>query len=325
MTLRSCAAGSEMLLAIWREFENEKLAHAYLFTGEKGVGKRTFARTLAKAILCQGEGERPCGGCRSCKRFEGGTHGNVYFPAPQPKKTTIGVDDLRSILDELSRAALDGGKRVIVINNAEKMTPASQNCLLKTLEEAPEGIYFLLVTDVERAILPTIRSRCRLVRIAPWNEGRIYKALTDKGIKPERAKELTALCEGSIGRALQMQDDETYWTDRELVQRSFLMVRAMTDVPVASQLLKDRKDDAERLLEILEQEMRLLASDIKQSGVSTRSFFPEHWQRATVQSLCRIQDAILKCKQYKFSNVGWMANAENLMMTIAEEARRWRQ
>lgn len=314
-----------MLLAIWREFESGKLAHAYLLTGEKGVGKKTFANILAKAILCQGEGDKPCGQCKSCKRFDSKTHGNVYYPVPQPKKTTIGVDDLRSILDELSRASLDGGKRVIVVQQAEKMTPASQNCLLKTLEEAPEGVFFLLVTDMERAILPTIRSRCRVVRIPPWNPSRIQNVLTAKGILPDRARELTGLCEGSIGKALQMQDDEGYWADRELVKKSFLNVLKVTDVPVAGQLLKDKKDDAERLLQILEQELRLFISEKAQNGQSEHSFFPAHWLNADVQSLCRIQDAVLKCKQYRLSNVGWAANAENLMMKIAEEARKWQQ
>lgn len=325
MTLRANAAGSDMLLAIWREFESGKLAHAYLFTGEKGVGKKTFSNVLAKAILCQAEGDKPCGNCRSCKRFESKTHGNVYYPVPQAKKTTIGVEDLRNILDELSRASLDGGRRVIVIHNAEKMTPASQNCLLKTLEEAPEGVFFLLVTDMERAILPTIRSRCRVVRISPWHPDRILRTLTEKGVPQSRARELTDLCEGSIGKALQMLDDEGYWTDRELVRKTFLNVKRVADVPAASQLLKDKKDDADRLLQILEQELRLFISQIAQNSRDEHGFFPEQWKAADVQSLCRIQDAVLKCKQYRLSNVGWAANAENLMMKIAEEARKWQQ
>lgn len=325
LTLKSCAAGSEMLLAIWREFEAGKMAHAYLFCGESGVGKRTFARVLAKALLCSGEGDRPCGQCRSCKRFEAGTHSNAYFPKPQPKKVSIGVDDLRTMMGELGRASLEGGKRVIVINQAEKMTPQAQNSLLKTLEEAAEGTFFFLVTDTERAILPTIRSRCRMVRMPQWPDERIYKALMEKGIPALRAKELTGLCEGSLGKALKMQEDDGYWADRETVQQSFLQVKRTADIPAASLLLKNKKDQAEDLLSILEREIRRLIEMKEENKAEDTSFFPAHWQGADVKSLMRIQDAVMRCKRYKLSNVGWTANAENLMQSIAEEATKWQQ
>lgn len=312
-----------MLLAIWREFEEGKLAHAYLFCGESGVGKRTFARVLAKALLCNGDGEKPCGKCRSCKRMEAGTHPNAYFPKPQPKKVGIGVDDLRTMIGELGRASLEGGKRVIVINQAEKMTPAAQNSLLKTLEEAQEGTYFFLITDTERAILPTIRSRCRMVRVPPWSSQRIYAALTESGIAANRARELTALSEGSLGKALKMQADEAYWAARETVQRTFLQIRQGADIPAASQLLKNKKDEAEELLSILEREIRRLIQAKEGTPGADASFFPENWQRADVKSLLRIHESILRCKRYKASNVAWTANAEHLMQSIAEEATKW--
>lgn len=314
-----------MLLAIWREFESDRLAHAYLFTGESGVGKKTFAHLLAKALLCQGEGEKPCNECRSCKRFEAKTHSNAYFPVPQPKKTTIAVEDLRGILDELSRSSLEAGRRVIVINNAEKLTPASQNCLLKTLEEAPEGIFFLLVTDTERAILPTIRSRCRVIRFPAWSEQRIYRTLTENGIPGNRAGELASLCEGSLGKALKMQQDEGYWEMRELVKKSFLSIRKTADIPAASQLVKDKKDEADLLLSILEQEVRRLIGNKERAKEDAAAFFPEHWKQADILSLCRVQDGVMRCKKFRLSNVGWVANAESLMLIIAEEARKWQQ
>lgn len=321
-TLKSCAAGSDTLLAIWREFEAGKLAHAYLLTGESGVGKRTFARVLSKALLCAGEGDRPCGTCRSCKRFDVGTHSNAYFPKPQPKRVTIGVDDLRTMIGELGRASLEGGRRVIVFEQADLMTPAAQNSLLKTLEEATEGTYFLLVTDNERAILPTIRSRCRMVRVPQWSEERVQRTLMGQGIEPQRAKELAALSEGSLGKALKMQADDGYWADRELVKESFLKVQRTADIPAASLLLKNKKDQADALFSILEMEIRRLI-EAKQRDTAPGDFFPALWLKADVPSLIRIQESIIRCKRYKSSNLGWTANAESLMQSIAEEATKW--
>lgn len=323
LTLKSCAAGSEILLAIWREFEEGKLAHAYLFTGESGVGKRTFARTLAKALLCNGDGDKPCGACRSCKRFEAGTHGNVYLPAPQPKKSTIGVDDLRHMIGELSRSSLEGGRRVIVVNQADKMTPQAQNSLLKTLEEAAEGIYFLLVTDNERAILPTIRSRCRTVRMPVWSDERVTRELMNMGQSAAAAKELAAIAEGSMGKAVQMIHDDSWREDRLLVQNSFLKVKSTADIPSCSQLLKNKKDQADNLFSILEREIRRLMETKQTNAEYTGDFFPEYWMKADVKSLMRIQDSILRCKRYKASNIGWAANAEGLMQSIAEETTKW--
>lgn len=325
LTLKSCAAGSDILLAIWREFEAGKLSHAYLFTGESGVGKRTFARVLAKALLCQGEDERPCGICRSCKRFEAGTHANVYFPVPQPKRTTIGVDDLRNVIGELGRASLEMGRRVIVINQAEKMTPQAQNSLLKTLEEATEGIYFFLVTNNERAILPTIRSRCRVVRIPPWSDDRVYNALTKQGIAPLRARELASLSEGSLGKAIKMQDDDAYWAARESVKQSFLKISTTADIPACSLQLKNKKDQADELLSILEREIRSLMEKKSKQENPEEGFLPEIWHKADVPSLMRILDGVMRCRRFKTSNVGWTANAESLMQTIAEEATKWQQ
>lgn len=312
-----------MLLAIWREFEEGKLAHAYLFTGESGVGKRTFARTLAKALLCEGEGDKPCGVCRSCKRFEAGTHGNAYFPVPKPQKTTIAVEDMRNMISELGRSSLEGGRRVIVFNQAEKMAAPAQNCILKTLEEAADGIYFLLVTDNERAILPTIRSRCRMVRMPLWSDDRVASRLQAMGQSPAAARELAAIAEGSMGKAVQMLNDGSWREERALIQSSFLNVRCVADIPSCSQLLKNKKDQAETLFSILEREVRRLIEIKKTNAVYTGAFFPEHWMKADVKSLMRIQDSILRCKRYKASNIGWTANAESLMQSIAEEATKW--
>lgn len=323
LSLKSCAAGSETLLAIWREFEEGKLAHAYLFTGESGVGKRTFARTLAKALLCKGEGHKPCNACRSCQRFEAGTHGNVYFPAPQSQKTTISIVEMRNLIAELGRSALEGGRRVIVFNQAEKLSQPVQNSLLKTLEEAGEGVYFLLVTDNERAILPTIRSRCRTVRVPLWSDERVARELMNRGQSAANAKELASIAEGSMGKAVQMIHDDSWREERALVRDAFLNVKSVQDIPACSQLLKNKKEQAETLFSILEREIRRLIIKKKTDAAYTGDFFPEHWKKTDVKSLMRIQDSILRCKRYKASNIGWTANAEGLMQSIAEEATKW--
>lgn len=323
MTIQDCVAGSDSLLALWRDFLDGRMAHATLLSGESGIGKKTLARLLAQGLLCRGEGTRPCGQCRDCKRFLARTHPDALFPVPAPKEKTIKIDALRQVIDALSRHSLEGGNRVILIENAERMTPQAQNCLLKTLEEAEESTFFLLTADVESAILPTIRSRCRVIRMQPWPPERIEKTLLERGVSPDRAHALSLYCEGSLGRALQMQEDETYWTARELARRSFLSIRRSAELATAAALLKDQKDSGDLLLDILEQETRALLHAKLTGNRDTADDFPPAWQHATPHGLEAVLSAVLLARRQRAANVSWAALAEGLMQTILEEAKTW--
>lgn len=299
------------------------MAHATLLSGESGIGKKTLARLLAQGLLCSCDGEKPCGACRDCRRFAAGTHPDALFPVPAPREKTIKIDSLRDMIAALSRHSLEGGRRVVLIENAERMTPQAQNCLLKTLEEAAEGTYFLLTTDVESALLPTIRSRCRVVRMQPWAPERVEKALLTRDIPPDRARALSLYCEGSLGRALQMQEDEGYWADRDLVRRTFLSVFRTADLAGAAALLKDQKENGGQLLDILEQEIRALLHGKATGRPDAADDFPPNWQNAGVHGLRLILEAVLTARRQRAANVGWAALAEGLMQTISEEANRW--
>lgn len=323
MTIQDCVAGSDSLLALWRDFLDGRMAHATLLSGESGIGKKTLARLLAQGLLCRGEGTRPCGQCRDCKRFLARTHPDALFPVPAPKEKNIKIDALRQVIDALSRHSLEGGNRVILIENAERMTPQAQNCLLKTLEEAEESTFFLLTADVESAILPTIRSRCRVIRMQPWRPERIEKTLLERGVSPDRSHALSLYCEGSLGRALQMQEDETYWAARELARRSFLSIRRSADLATAAAMLKDQKDSGDLLLDILEQETRALLHAKLTGSRDTADDFPPAWQHATPHGLEAVLSAVLLARRQRAANVGWAALAEGLMQTILEEAKTW--
>ena len=323
LTLRDCAAGSETLLALWHDFLSGRLSHATLFSGESGIGKKTFARLLAQGLLCSGNGDKPCGECRDCRRFLARTHPDALFPAPAAKEKTIKIDALREMIDALSRHSLEGGKRVILIENAERMTPQAQNCLLKTLEEADEGTYFLLTCDIESALLPTIRSRCRVIRMQPWKRERIEEALKSRGIPQDRARALSYYCEGSLGRALSMQEDSAYWQARETVKKTFLSIKSIRDIPGAAQRLKDQKDAGDRLLDILEQEILALMHGKVLRQEDKSDDFPPAWENAPPQSLRVILEAVLAARRRKNANVGWAALSEGLMQAIAEEAKKW--
>jgi DNA polymerase III subunit delta' len=167
---------------IERAVERGRLSHSYIFAGPGGIGKKLFARKMAQALLCERQTEKPleaCGQCPNCARFKAGSHPDYYELGCPEGKREIPVDmfvgDLehrgrQGLCYELSLRPMAGDRKVAVIDDAHLMNRESGNSLLKTLEEPPEKCLILLITEQEDALLPTIRSRCQLVRFPALSE-----------------------------------------------------------------------------------------------------------------------------------------------------------
>ncbi|GAB7127325.1 DNA polymerase III subunit delta' [Silvimonas sp. JCM 19000] len=158
-----------------------RLPHALLLTGEPGIGKRRFAERLAAWYLCEdpAKTDAPCGVCEGCRWLAQGNHPDFRVLAPgdeaeedaedakaKKKSAIIGVDDVRDLADFVNLSAHRQGARVTLVYPAEAMNVASANAFLKTLEEPPAGAQFILVAHAARRLLPTIRSRCRVLPLS---------------------------------------------------------------------------------------------------------------------------------------------------------------
>ena len=201
-----------------RSLERSRLSHAYVLTGPDGVGKRKFARLLAQSMFCREHAEGKidaCGECRACRGYMAGNWPDfmeIGVPSGKteiPIASILGEPDRRGregLCFELSMAPQASSRRVALINDAHRMNQEGANALLKTLEEPPARALILLVCDNPDSLLPTIRSRCQVIRFFPLIEADVAEILLSEQLveSPEEAAQVAALSEGSITLAQQL-------------------------------------------------------------------------------------------------------------------------
>ena len=186
----------------------DRFPHALLFSGMDGVGKRRTARVLARTILCERPGDSPCGICDSCRTMAAGIHPDYFETAPEVRGKSaamIRTDAIRDILVAASGAPTLAGRRIILIDGADRMNETAANRLLKTIEEPAGTALFILVTNAYDALLPTIRSRTVRIAFGSLPRAEIAAALREHDAK--NAAAIAALADGSLGKAYALAEE----------------------------------------------------------------------------------------------------------------------
>ncbi len=193
-----------------------RLHHAYLFLGPEGVGKRTVALALARALHCQKSENDFCGGCANCTGIASGNHPDVRIVEQLTDKKEISIQQIREIERELNYQSFTGKRKIAIIDPATLMNIAAQNALLKTLEEPPKESLIILIALSAGALLPTLRSRCVRLHFAPLARHEIVAHLRTAEKKTGYDAEfLAALSMGSVGMAFKLDTGELVERRRE--------------------------------------------------------------------------------------------------------------
>jgi len=230
-----------------RAIARNTLPPALLLAGPAGVGKRSVALAIARAVNClnprstriggsreqDAAGEElerdACGTCASCRRIERGTHPDVIVIEPGDMGS-IKIEQIRDVVDRAGYRPFEGRRRVVIIDEADALVVPAQNALLKTLEEMPSATIFLLVSSLPDALLPTVRSRCPRLRFGPLSASDVAQVLVrDHKYSEAEARAAAADAEGSVGRAL--SGDAANLAEARDDARRLLEQAARTDDP----------------------------------------------------------------------------------------------
>ncbi|MEY8444987.1 DNA polymerase III subunit delta' [Enterococcus ratti] len=289
-----------------RSFEHERLAHAYLFEGEKGTGKHEMGIWLAQHLFCTNQNDYlPCGVCNNCQRILAQEHPDVL--SIKPEGQTIKVDQMRRLQVEFSRSGYESRRKVFLIQEAEKMNRSAANSLLKFLEEPSGDFLTILETDSIGRILPTIQSRCQILHFQALPREVLIHKLQQAQIPLEKAK-LLAFLTNSFVKAVEISQNEWFNDAKDSIRQWFVYLQ---------------KNDTQAFIYVQKKLIRIYKEKSQQvTGLSILLFY---YQEALQKSLVaensskvyRINqtiERILLAEQKLRSNVSFQAVAEQFVL-----------
>ncbi len=227
MTFDEVAGQEHIVKTIENALKNNKLAHAYLFAGPRGTGKTTMAKLLAKALNCEEGVGHQCNHCQNCTAINEGTHPDVI---EIDAASNNGVDDVRDLIEKVKYGSILGHYKVYIIDEVHMMSASAFNALLKTLEEPPENVVFILCTTEPHKVLPTILSRCQRYDFTKLKEEDIYnrlvQVLTKEHIEvnKEAVDLIVQLADGGMRDALSILDQVLAYSNNKLVTQDILNI-----------------------------------------------------------------------------------------------------
>lgn len=299
---------------------DNRVGHAYAFSGPDGIGKYTFAVAFAKDLLCTGC--KPERKCISCRTLMEGTNPDFYEVTAV--KQSIGIDLIRALREDVSSRPAYGNRKVYLINSAQLMTVQAQNCLLKTLEEPPAYAVILLLTTSFEALLPTLQSRAVNLRLNPYTDNEMREILKSLYPIPQNQMEfIIKFSRGIPGNAIHIIEENNV---KELRQLIFNLLLKPDDIYIAGDFEKTLINSREELATAFDilisvyrdclfmmegLENKLINRDNKDMIITIASFYSK---RKLLDKITRLEMLRQNFKQ----NINYKLGIDMLMMEIQE-------
>jgi DNA polymerase-3 subunit delta' len=317
-----------------RACKADRLPHGMIFAGPVGVGKATTAAFLSQLFLCEKpNGDLPCGSCPACKSFVAGGHPDYHVITKEliryhdktgkSKGIDLSIHVIRpEVLDKASKKSAMGRGKVFIIEQADLMSAAAQNSLLKTLEEPAGRTLVILITEQIGQILPTIRSRCQMVRFGQLSEATVVRELSARNIAPALAQKAASISDGSLGVVLRWIEDGVIESVDQLLDQLDQIFsgrpadalpdwfKTAADAYAEKQLKRDElasKDQANR--EGLSLFLKLAANHV-------RAKLRTETDADRLENCCLLIDSIVRAEGYLDANVNVALTLQQLAMAM---------
>lgn len=307
--------------------QEDKVSHAYILNGEKGAGKKMLANLFATTLLCEKAGPDPCNECHSCRQAESGNHPDI-IKVTHEKPNTISVDDIREqVNNTILIKPYQGPYKIYIIPQADMMSVQAQNALLKTIEEPPEYAVIMLLTENADTLLPTIASRCVMLKLRNIKDTLIKKYLMETMEVPDyKADMCTAFAQGNMGRAILLANSEYFNEVREEAVQLLKYIQEMelSEIVEAVKRITSYKLEINDYLDIIMvwyRDVLLYKATKDMDKVVFKDqikYIKEQARKSSYEGVELILNSLEKAKTRLKANVNFELAMELLFLTIKE-------
>lgn len=301
------------------------LSHAYLFVCPDKVFLESYLKALSKVIMC--DENEPCLQCRNCKLIEENAHSDVLF-YPKGEKG-LNVEEITDLINECYIKPIEGDKKLFVLLDCDEMNLQAQNKLLKTLEEPPKNVILLLGAKTEFPLLQTIKSRVKKIEVASLSDTVIFEALKDECRNTERLLETIACSDKTIGKTLELYNDENFVTEMYLAKDLLIGMQKSSDVLTYITKIESSKIDKDSFfsfLEILFQDMLYIFENKKELVKNKISFeIFENSKNFTEGAILHAISVIEESKKRRNFNANETMLTEWILFQILEGKYKWQK
>lgn len=304
-----------------------RVSQSYILSGEKGSGKEFIASVFAKILVCEKGGETACGECHSCKMAEAKTHPDIKYIYPE-KVNSMGIDEVRKkICDDLYIKPYQAPRKIYIVGDADKLTQAAQNALLKSLEDAPEYAVIMLLVSNINMMLETVRSRCIIWDLKPVDSKTLKKYLMQELEIPDyKADVAIAFAQGNLGKARNMAASDDFKAMQGAAESLIKNARddSISDMIALVRSLAEYKVDAGEFLDMIAVWYRDVLM-FKATGETDNLVYKENLsiirkasRRSSYEGIEEVLQAINKAKERLRANVSFEVAMELLFAVIQE-------
>ena len=304
-----------------------KVSHAYILNGQRGSGKKMLAKLFAMTLQCESGEAEPCGECRSCIQANNGNQPDI-ITVKHEKPASISVDDVRTQINgDIMIKPYSSPYKVYIVPEADLMTVQAQNAILKTIEEPPEYAVIFLLTENADSLLPTIRSRCVMLKLRNIKDKLVKKYLMEQMQVPDYQADLcAAFAQGNIGRAIMLAKSEHFNEIKEdaIQLMKYIDEMELSEIVAAIKEINKYKLEVADYLDIMTIWYRdvLLYKATKDVGGlvfgDQLKFIKQKASKSSYEGLETILESIEKAKVRIKANVNFDLLMELLLLTIKE-------